>query len=57
MNSEDSEDDEDSITFSDIVNYFPYLKSLETQKLEPSDYYLNHTTYAAYEERQRLAEL
>lgn len=38
QSSEDSE--EDPITFTDIVNYFPYLKSLETQLLSPSDYYL-----------------
>lgn len=39
QSSEDSEE-EDAITFDDIVNYFPYLKSLETQQLAPTDFYL-----------------
>lgn len=36
---EDSEE-EDAITFNDIINYFPYLKSLESQLLSPQDFYL-----------------
>jgi len=34
--SEDSEDEK--IFFKDITNFFPYLKSLEDQILDPEDF-------------------
>ena len=37
--SEES-DEEEPISYDDIVNFFPYLKNLESPYLEPNDFCL-----------------
>ena len=35
-----SSEESDVVSFNDIINFFPYLKNLEAQVLDPEDFVL-----------------